>query len=830
MEVSYRNLSMGNMRGNIALSTIQTAQFSLQGISHNQAIMGVTSPFYLFLWALCYARVRQNCAQVIFKEGILQATTPCDQDHHVFDSPLLGQDDQARATVTDQYGGRLTERKNLGMRRLTLNVKDCGSPTSVADYLYSQVCSSPTNNTEFKDKKTKHVTIMQYVPERMRRAVRCTVFESHMYEYCGAYSHMKLMESPQIMQPTIMDPAMCAQVKNEGSYRDESGQEHTVRLDADEDLYLRFMRRGGLSLSPDNVQCQGEMANVGGSLHREVLEFVSLKIEFRWVDVVQRPSGRVEDLDNSREIPGNCATDDSCRSGYTAYAFSSDQRFCPHLKRIKRASVFYDKLMIGSELRDVVFSHDDHILLPLGKAVPLPTICQGFAKKMYETAFDEIKIILDEDWNISPDHQLLNVLDVDAADVHVLLSERVEGTYLLFRTKEMLNHQRQTMGEKLCSLSREAWADSDFSQFHPNTILRRRGEIISEIGCKPAIADVFIGEDIMEGQCYRDFLPARLGSKLKLVAANSRVLIEPGMALTSVCEDTMSPIFRTNEGVFITADPVVRAVDLTIHHQLSPLVEELVGQQHLHFDETDVFSSDMLYTASEEHKFDSFLSYHSIKKAVDIEVTAQMCSSGHCGTYAPTGSTFDLERLNPDSISPSSWLMGIFWQGLDVITNIGSVCSVIIVAGWLYARFMACADCLRWTRRGHSASAARLYAREPWLIPRWLPDGRANPHHPGFANQRSRRELETDRGVLDRVFGRRAAETDGQDVELRNMEIVHVYTKDGKKLPLRKDEYQVLVDDADTLRSSRGVPSLPVADDVDDEPEQDDGEPPIDVD
>ena len=423
----------------------------------------------LMWWALSYAQLIPRTVNGDFVKTMHRATTPVDPDVHLFDVQKIGGIDDN----TDK-SGRLTDNQSTkNQRRFTLNAKDCSKPKSVSQYLYSQVCENPKNDTEFKDRKKTKVTIVQYVPEVKRRGLRCTIFESRLFEYCGRYSHMKLMAPPQIKEPKPMPAEMCAQVLNNNQYTDETGTQHTVRLDADESLYVRFLRHGKISMSSTNVFCDGSTLQFDGDQRDQVMEFVSLQVQFSWVDVVRRDTGRVEDLDNQRELPGTCATDSSCRSHMTSYAFRDEPGVCPHLKKIKDVEVYYDKLTIGTEVRDVVYSHSDHLLLPLSAAEPMPRLCASVAKQLYTTAFNELKIIKAADYE-----DMGRLKEVEAENVHVLLSEKVESTYLLYRAKEMLNHQRATMGEKLCELSREAWATSDFSNFHPHTILRRRGEVV----------------------------------------------------------------------------------------------------------------------------------------------------------------------------------------------------------------------------------------------------------------------------------------------------------------------------------------------------------------
>ena len=343
------------------------------------------------------------------------------------------------------------------------------------------------------------------------------------------------------------------------------------------------------------------------------------------------------------------------------------------------------------------------------------------------------------------------------------------------------------------------WATSDEDQLHPETILRRRGEVLSEVFCRTVTVVAREGEDLLGG-CYRDHLPVRMHSKMYLMAANSRILVEPGAALRTECLNNLSPIFKTEDGHFITADPEVREIEINIHHRKSALIEKLIGEQHLHLEREDILSDSLLYTKEEARRWENFMSYHSIKNEVNEAFTNHLCTAGGCGSYEPTGSTFDVSALDPEHAV--SYVADYFWSIVDILTKVGAGCSLLVVANVIWGAVSSCFQCCKLTRRGYSARAARTYVQEPWLLPRFLGDGRANPRHPANG-QTSRSDMEAERTLVDRVIRTRAS-YNVPEVELKERRTKVLLLKSGLRIPVTATEYDTLLADAKEEETTTG--------------------------
>ena len=98
-------------------------------------------------------------------------------------------------------------------------------------------------------------------------------------------------------------------------------------------------------------------------------------------------------------------------------------------------------------------------------------------------------------------------------------------------------------------------------------------------------------------------------------------------------------------------------------------------------------------------------------------------------------------------------------------------------------------------------------------MPRLLIDGRSNPVHPAYATQKDRFELEGEEGLLDRFVRNRNPNGRNRDqgMEMRNVRLRHVYTRDGMELPVNEEEYSMLLAEAHNQRVSAGSRrSMPV--------------------
>ena len=622
------------------------------------------------------------------------------QPSHISTKGRREADIPPRPTMADQ--SKLTGRK------YHLKAKDCRKPQKISSYLFNETCTPLETDTPAK---TTTMYLIQKIDNFIRPGLRCSKKESVFREMCGAYSHMKLLEPPKVSEPVTMKKEDCLDVLNSHQYTDARGRSHSVSPGKDVKVYTSYLRHGKTTITSNNVYCDGANVVINNEPHEQVLEYVATEVSFSWVDVVHREDGSVEDLDNKREVVSACERDIYCANGLDSYAFFTHTKRCSRLKLIKKIEARIETVEIGDQLKHVVISDRDHIFLPVVQSGKVPSGCEDVAEEIFETEFADLMVV-----QAIHATNIGQLPTVSPQDVKVLLSERVEDTFLVYKTKTMLRDQAQKMGQELCSLGQETWTESDRSVLHKATILRKRGELLQEIHCKEVEVTVWEGEKLWSS-CFETFLPVRYGSEMLVLAANSRMLMKMADVMKRDCDNILAPVFITEEGQYIVSDPYIRTIPVTIHHRKSALLSSLGESEHLHLETEDIYSKELLYTAEEESKFDLFVHFSSMRSALSEAFDHQYCSSGTCGsveTSADFGG-FDMGNLSTTELIPGwwNWLEKI-WR---IVWHVGTVCSVLVVLQMLFSAVSYLHNLFKFKRQGYKLQTARKLVNEPWRQP-----------------------------------------------------------------------------------------------------------------
>ena len=86
----------------------------------------------------------------------------------------------------------------------TFQALDCRSPAKVRTGLWDDLCNI-SNQTIAGTVEKVTISILQYSEGRTAKAVRCTKLQTKALLFCGAYSHMKLMEPLTVMSPVTLE-------------------------------------------------------------------------------------------------------------------------------------------------------------------------------------------------------------------------------------------------------------------------------------------------------------------------------------------------------------------------------------------------------------------------------------------------------------------------------------------------------------------------------------------------------------------------------------------------------------------------------------------------
>ena len=133
-------------------------------------------------------------------------------------------------------------------------VFDCSTPSAINQFHLPEDCFIPRKEAEKKPAQVKGAWILgeEYVHEFS--SVVCTATTSHFRGYCGAYSHLKFMDVPEVEAEEAVTLEQCFATKK-GSYTSPDGKK--MRISPWETILYQFIEDGSITVHPTNTYCTG---------------------------------------------------------------------------------------------------------------------------------------------------------------------------------------------------------------------------------------------------------------------------------------------------------------------------------------------------------------------------------------------------------------------------------------------------------------------------------------------------------------------------------------------------------------------------------------------
>ena len=543
-----------------------------------------------------------------------------------------------------------------------INSLDCRVPDRVSNGLYQNVCREGQPKKVLKEQ----VVVLQRSDQQILHAFKCIKIESRFNEVCGAFSHTKLYSPPQILQPVTMKPSTCEQMARYHSYVTEDGQVLTTELNVE--YSYSYVAHGKLFYSSNNVNCQGATVLIHGEQVSSIVEMVSTKIMAKQIKV-EISGNQILDLDSNTRIPPGCSHDKFCQVGTTAYVIIQPEKNCP-LNVVQHMEVEYVTVVDNGVEKNAMISHEHKALFTMGKEEAAPEGCKPVFT-MFGTEYPNLKVV-SRGQSIADTSNIHQHLQAEVIDLE--LEIKITASYQAFQSANIMMQQLQGMSTKLCRMNTHNLGNTELSPFHANALVRQRGDVISELLCKPIVAHVRIGE-ARDQKCYRDSLPAWVGNTPVWVQAVTHLVIDEEDAEEINCNSTFLPVFLMNSKRLVMASPGVQYANLTLHH---------TEGSYLHLDEDHTvnhenFGEDLLYTHQEMEAYNTLVHHQRVRARVMSQLVDDYCvSNQHCGSYQPSREPpvpFDLSQIEDTVSSPLS----ILFQWIDKVERIGSVCSLIVV-------------------------------------------------------------------------------------------------------------------------------------------------------
>ena len=93
--------------------------------------------------------------------------------------------------------------------------------------------------------------------------------------------------------------------------------------------------------------------------------------------------------------------------------------------------------------------------------------------------------------------------------------------------------------------------------------MQQTGEVTTHFRCINVTVVARLGDN-RGGKCFRDALPVFLGRERLVLTANTRILLDERDAEGTACSEQFPPILFSKKGIMLTANPVVKIVNISI--------------------------------------------------------------------------------------------------------------------------------------------------------------------------------------------------------------------------------------------------------------------------
>jgi hypothetical protein len=287
------------------------------------------------------------------------------------------------------------------------------------------------------------------------------------------------------------------------------------------------------------------------------------------------------------------------------------------------------------------------------------------------TQFTDIKILHSGNTMIQNLDSVVSRLSASSLDLTIELRSSEE--YLAFNMEQRIQGRMVDVGLSLCKMARHALDGAEVSPFHPNSLLRVRGELVMELGCTPVRVEVRIGERRSDN-CLKDTLPIWYRNEPLYIQSGTHLLVESKELSLVPCSTAFTSVFQTDEGALVQAAPEVQLVEIELTHIDGDYLHALNANGPI---EHSSYGSDLLYTNEEVESFNSLIHFDRAKSHVVDAMVRKYCTTGDCGSYEPKpgDAGFDIGHLSQQVIPELVWYESL----LEHLQEAGNVCSVIVV-------------------------------------------------------------------------------------------------------------------------------------------------------
>ena len=503
---------------------------------------------------------------------------------------------------------------------------DCRIPKSVQKTKLEEIC--PKKEQKESAQKSQ-VHILQLDRTRVLEGVVCQLRKTKILSYCGQFSHEKLYEPFDILQPEQVAHDKCLQVYKTHLYDREDGKQSMIY--PNRPIVYKYLEHGSITADTSNVHCQGESFTIHGKVRSNMLSMVTAEFILKPVKLEYDPKNGLRDLDARLQLPLHCYADRYCYAFNRMYVLLSTQSYCP-LYLIRSVEMTQTQYMdVNGDTRTGLVSHDHQLVIEKGTIFQPEKGCEKLPVVL-NTNYKELKIVVDQ-------HVSRQIHGVESTMLDINLQMQILHDYANFRAEKLVQNGIHRLAHDICKIDQFGIHGRERAPFLPNYLLQLTGEVITQFKCVNVTVIARNGDN-EHGKCYRNAIPLFLGRERMLLTANTRVLMDIRDAIVEPCSTHFPTMIFDKVGNIIVANPKVSVQNATLV-QMDNL---FTSQAILTHESTQNFA---LYTEKEMEEYNYMVHFGRVTQGMLTALTEQYCSTKSCGNLInqDLGKSFDLNRL-----------------------------------------------------------------------------------------------------------------------------------------------------------------------------------------
>ena len=264
------------------------------------------------------------------------------------------------------------------------NIKyfDCSKPSKIYKYETSHLCKE----REVTEEPKSHMSVLQRIKNKSLNGHSCQVVRSSWTYYCGAYSHSKIAEIPQIEVTEGLSPNTCNDMVNSLKLR-RHGQSYKLSMNGE--TIIRAVEAGMIKDEDNSVSCKGITQSINGEVIDNIVIISQTKVILK-EESLTISGNEVEVLSDHLTLSCKPAAG-GCRTMEKTYVWSQQISECP-LRKVRDIQVREEGNYWIDENAKVILRRMTQVAAPAG--------CPSLI--LFTTEYEDVFVTSSEDDTFAP--------------------------------------------------------------------------------------------------------------------------------------------------------------------------------------------------------------------------------------------------------------------------------------------------------------------------------------------------------------------------------------------------------------------------------------------